>query len=319
VVQGVYRIDKLKEIFGAAPETDQDRQESKATGTVKNADLYKMHTYNEAIRRTVGSYVLYPGTDSQSTSLDDTSDRNVYRRYHELIPGIGAFAIKPRAGNGDQGAHGIGCLKTFLHDFLTHQASRFTQTFRINYWTHETIKEPPLADSHQAYALGGPTATAPEPKPPKDTQLLLGFVRDERAAEACRNASVFFCHAVEWRSGVPRNPDGSGEPGTPTGLNFDPFRSDLFAAYCQNTTAPWVAEVKEVRLVSAAERARELTQPLTQMNAAYYYRFQLHSIRTAPRRNVSDIVHHRPGKPIACPLSEFARCSPVPSALNPQP
>ena len=60
-----YRIDKLKDLFGATEETDADRQEAKTTGTVKNADLYKMHTYNEAIRRTVGSFVLYPGTDTR--------------------------------------------------------------------------------------------------------------------------------------------------------------------------------------------------------------------------------------------------------------
>lgn len=149
-------------------------------------------------------------------------------------------------------------------------------------------------------------------KPPKDTQLLLGFVRDEQGAEACCKASVFFCHAVEWKSGIPRNPDGSGEPGPTTDLDFDPFRSDLFTAYCQNTTAPWVAVVKEVKLVTAAERAQELQEPLTQMNAAYYYRFYLENIQTISRRNVSSLVHRRPGKPIARPLSEFADCSPVP-------
>ena len=79
-------VDKLKEIFGTTQETDEDRQESKAPGTVTNADLYKMHTYNEAIRRTVGSYVLYPGTDSQGASVDDAADPNVSDIVH-LRPG----------------------------------------------------------------------------------------------------------------------------------------------------------------------------------------------------------------------------------------
>jgi hypothetical protein len=44
------------------------------------------------------------------------------------------------------------------------------------------------------------------------------------------------------------------------------------------------------------------------MNAAYYYRFQLRGIQTIARRNVTSLVHHRPGKPIARLLSEFAAC-----------
>ena len=210
-----YRIDKLKDLFGATEETDADRQEAKSTGTVKNADLYKMHTYNEAIRRTVGSFVLYPGTDTTPNYHASGKDRNIYRRYHEIIPGVGAFAIKPRAANGKHEAQGLECLQIFLQDFLTHQASKFTQSHRINYWTHETLR-----DSPAAYAPGMSEFHF-SAKPPQDTQVLLGFVRDEAGSEACRNANVFFCHAVEWNAATP------GMAGTPTHLNFDPFRSDL--------------------------------------------------------------------------------------------
>ena len=41
-------------------EVENDKQDS-VTNTYKRGDLLKMHTYNDAIRRTVGSYVLYPG------------------------------------------------------------------------------------------------------------------------------------------------------------------------------------------------------------------------------------------------------------------
>ncbi|MEI8109027.1 MAG: DUF2357 domain-containing protein, partial [Verrucomicrobiota bacterium] len=59
-----YRGENLPGIFGATEDQPDDpvaEGRAKASGTAKNADLYKMHTYNEAIRRTVGSYVLYPG------------------------------------------------------------------------------------------------------------------------------------------------------------------------------------------------------------------------------------------------------------------
>jgi predicted component of viral defense system (DUF524 family) len=299
-----YRIDKLKDLFGVTEETDADRLEAKSTGTVKNADLYKMHTYNEAIRRTVGSFVLYPGTDIKADYKGDDGPRNIYRRYHEIIPGIGAFAIKPRVANGDQDAYGLDCLQKFLEDFLAHQASKFTQSHRINYWTHETIRETPTAC----------TPAMPEfrfsAKPPQDTHVLLGFVRDDLGSEKCRNASVFFCHAVERDKAAP------SEAGAPTDLSFDPFRTDLFIAYAQNRSEGWIAEVKGVRLVTAAERAAELGLSEASMKAAYYYRFQLHSIQAVACRDISGLVQRRPGKPIAKTLSEFVAC---PLAIKLQP
>jgi hypothetical protein len=58
-----------------------------------------MHAYKDAIRRTGGAYVLYPGEGK-----DDP-----FRGFHELIPGLGAFVIKPNKDNKDK-EH----LKTFI-------------------------------------------------------------------------------------------------------------------------------------------------------------------------------------------------------------
>jgi hypothetical protein len=107
---------------------------------------------------------------------------------------------------------------------------------------------------------------------------------------------------VEWK------PDGSGKPGEATDLQFDPFRSDFFVAYYRRQTAGWVAKVKETRLVTAQERATEIDRPLTDMRAAYYYRFQLEDIQEMPPHDVSGLVAARPGKPRACRASEFALC-----------
>jgi predicted component of viral defense system (DUF524 family) len=299
-----YRIDTLKSLFGATEETDAERQETKSTGTVKNADLYKMHTYNEAIRRTVGSYVLYPGTDGRPNYSSTGTDRNIYRRYYEIIPGVGAFAIKPRVAGGNQEAEGLECLKGFFKDFLTHQISKFTQSHRINFWTHETVRESP-----STYAFSANNLVLS--KPPRDTQVLLGFVRDSGSAEDCRSNSVFFCHAIEWKSDLSRNDDGSGEPGRPTDLDYDPFRAEVFIAYSRNLSAPWLAIIKEVKLVTAKDRAEELDQPPTGMKAAYYYRIQLEKIHDTCSRDVSSLVYRRPGKPVLCSLAEFGLCAPV--------
>ena len=47
------------EAVHAAPD---DETQAQSEGAYKHADLLKMHAYRDAIRRTHGAYVLYPGT-----------------------------------------------------------------------------------------------------------------------------------------------------------------------------------------------------------------------------------------------------------------
>ena len=65
------------------------KKKNRKKGTYKKADLLKMHTYKDAIRRTAGAYILYPGTEGQYTRSG----------FHELIPGLGAFSIRPSKAN----------------------------------------------------------------------------------------------------------------------------------------------------------------------------------------------------------------------------
>jgi len=86
-------------------EEEEEKMEIKAEGRFKRADLFKMHAYNDAIRRTAGSYVLYPG------------ERRVepFRKFHELIPGVGAFVVKPEAGNQRSSAELGRFIKEAIH------------------------------------------------------------------------------------------------------------------------------------------------------------------------------------------------------------
>ncbi len=69
---------------------DSDAQDSdRFADDAKPEDIYKMHTYNEAIRGTAASVILYPGLAS-----DDEPIRS-FAKYRELIPGVGALAISP--------------------------------------------------------------------------------------------------------------------------------------------------------------------------------------------------------------------------------
>ncbi len=121
-----YRADKLAKIFGEEHdegELNEEKNRGKATGNYKRADLLKMHTYNDALRQTIGSYVLYPG-DGNPAEM---------KKFHEIAPGVGAFVMKP--GN----EKCLESLTVFLGDIFKHQQSQFTQ-FRYladtNFTTH---------------------------------------------------------------------------------------------------------------------------------------------------------------------------------------
>jgi radical SAM protein with 4Fe4S-binding SPASM domain len=66
----------------------------------KPADIYKMHTYNEAIYGTVTSIILYPGKAPNEKKGEDA----IYTKFTDLVPGVSALAVRP-----DKGATGNAC------------------------------------------------------------------------------------------------------------------------------------------------------------------------------------------------------------------
>ena len=117
-----YKVENITGIVG----TDEDfktEKEDQRKGTFKRIDLLKMHSYKDAIRRTAGSYVLYPGTDSPYTKIG----------FHELIPGLGAFSIRPSKSDS-----GTEALKSFLNEVVHHFLNRASQREKIAFKTYET-------------------------------------------------------------------------------------------------------------------------------------------------------------------------------------
>ena len=118
-----YRVDQLPDLFGSNNESVLEEEElAKATNTYKRADLFKMHAYNDAIRRTVGSYVLYPGSEQVG-----------FRKYHEILPGVGAFSVSPG------GRDGHAELSRFLGDVLALQRERSSQLARVRRSLHQIV------------------------------------------------------------------------------------------------------------------------------------------------------------------------------------
>lgn len=143
-------------------------------------DLLKMHVYLGAIRRTVGSYVLFPGEGQAS---------DPYRAYTELLPGLGAFSLRPVAEGPDTQA-----LKSFLENVLTHVASVATQERRHRYWEHQIFPtDTPAPGSGGHEPIAG--------LPPADTSVLLGFVRSNEQLDWVLRTRLYNMRADVARNG----------------------------------------------------------------------------------------------------------------------
>lgn len=112
-----YRVDALERLFGvedsSTVDTDVLAQEAESLQTdeietYKREDLLKMHAYKDAIRRSVGAYVIYPGKESVQ-----------WTGYHELLPGLGAFVLRPGSGASE--------LSTFIDNVLQHASTQSVQ------------------------------------------------------------------------------------------------------------------------------------------------------------------------------------------------
>jgi predicted component of viral defense system (DUF524 family) len=143
-------------------------------------DLLKMHVYLGAIRRTVGSYVLFPGEGQAN---------DPYRAYTELLPGLGAFSLRPVAGGPDTHA-----LKAFLENVLTHVASVATQERRHRFWEGQIF---PVNEPAPTYGSSEPIAGLP----PADTSVLLGFVRSDEHWDWVHRSRLYNMRADVARNG----------------------------------------------------------------------------------------------------------------------
>ena len=91
---------------------DFDRQEvTAADDDAKPEDVYKMHTYNEAIRGTAASVILFPGGQAADGGLNQS-----FEKYRELIPGVGALAIRP--GNHEVRSKALKAIRDYLSKAL---------------------------------------------------------------------------------------------------------------------------------------------------------------------------------------------------------
>lgn len=162
-----YRIDNIEQIFGSDNAESEDSREHELNnekqeqreGRYKRADLLKMHAYHDAIRRTHGAYVLYPGDQSKQ-----------WQGYREILPGIGAFPIKP--GNGSQ------AIERFIREIVAHTCDRATARERQSYHTYKVQEAPAAYHLPFAYQERANNSSSRQ-KPPAETFVLVGWNKND--------------------------------------------------------------------------------------------------------------------------------------------
>lgn len=160
---GKYKVANLSDFL--EHNTDKDLNEEKAEnrkGIYKNADLLKMHAYKDAIRRTGGAYVLYPG----GIPINQ-------KGFHEIIPGLGAFPIKPSKTDS-----GIGELKSFILEMIKHFINRASQREKIAFRTFDIYKDPPET-GNVVNELLPETYNTNRDLIPDDTFVLVGYYNSQ--------------------------------------------------------------------------------------------------------------------------------------------
>lgn len=155
-----YKVENIIGIVGTDEDFKNEKDEQRK-GTFKRVDLLKMHSYKDAIRRTAGSYVLYPGTDLPFTKIG----------FHELIPGLGAFSVRPSKINS-----GIAELQRFLNEVVQHFLNRASQREKMSFKTYETHKDKPSEEINEVlpetYGINRGFL-------PDETFVLVGFYEDK--------------------------------------------------------------------------------------------------------------------------------------------
>ena len=245
--------------------------------TYKRGDLLKMHTYNDAIRRTVGSYVLYPGTGNDNNS----GQNEVSSAYDEILPGVGAFAIRP--GNENAGHNEIKKFIKQIIDFKSNPAGRLS---RKNYFDNMI-----LSSASQKTAV----------KPFKNEELcMLGFLRNDYYEWLKNNHLIpvnesddtfteleegiyFYYHAIRDGYVYPLHKDISKATKFCTSITDFGTETDI----SKYDFLPFVADIISTELVSA----EDLSERLQKMNngkgyvrqnafkAQFYYLVKLQNLR----------------------------------------
>ena len=159
-----YRLDKVllentSDDDNSDAELDKEKQQQEM-GIYKRADLLKMHAYKDAIRRTGGAYVLYPGTENKEL-----------RGFHEIVPGLGAFSIRPGHWQEDSIY-----LRQFLAEVKAHLLDRTSDREKLSYYEYDVHRE-----EHSSMVMDSMPESAGENRDflPDETYVVVAYFKNQ--------------------------------------------------------------------------------------------------------------------------------------------
>jgi len=158
-----YKVEALEYLNSESSMDLSEEKEMQKKGKYKRADLLKMHAYKDAIRRTVGAYVLYPGTESYER-----------KGFHEIIPGLGAFPVSP-SNNGD----GLDAVADFIYEVVNHFTNRASQREQLSYHQYDIHKDAKSDDVHEMMPEYASSVSKARVAPPNEVTVLVGYYKDE--------------------------------------------------------------------------------------------------------------------------------------------
>jgi len=191
-----YRVENITEIFGDGNEDLSEEKTQQKCGNYKRVDLLKMHAYRDAIRRSEGAYVLYPGGANGPTR---------FQGFHEILPGLGAFALKP--GEGGE-AVGLQHLSRFVDEVIGHVCNRATAREQSSYHRFNVYRAGENA--------GGASIESPLPErdaieyeravPPAEHSVLVGWCDSEQQLGWIRRTGLYNFRAGRRRGSIRLEP-----------------------------------------------------------------------------------------------------------------
>ena len=236
--------------------------------TYKRGDLLKMHIYNDAIRRTIGSYVLYPGNDYNSERNEQASV------YDEILPGVGAFAIRP--GNKNAGHEAI---KEFIWKIINFKSKESSKQSRKEYFENMVFNAP---DDKELKTSKTNISTL------NPNLLMVGYIRESyykylqdkgiislNSAKSIGNDFYFYFHAIKDGKVFTLNKETSiAKYLILTRTSF--YQAEIIDGKHFDKMEPFVSEIHSSELVSKETLIERLKENCgfesdTKHSAEYYY------------------------------------------------
>ena len=306
-----YRAEDIVSVFGKAEvsngeideetikkieeEISKEKLENKSERTYGRGDLLKMHTYNDALRHSIGSYVLYPGT-----KIDEAEK---LPKFHEIAPGVGAMVMKP--GN----RQCLDSIRDFLKNILQHQSDLFSQYRYLSDTSYRTHDNTPrvLEEDGQTYRIARQNAPC----------VLLYLFKDK--ANVFRKHGFAYCRVDSAGASKPLNLNLSIEIGS----EFIPYGG---ARGAPKQTIGWRGKIDSARFMQRDELVNYLrhTYPradISPSSSEHYLLFEFSDVSSFKTLNVDSLHKARDARSkymaITCTWREILEQAPLQDAATP--